>query len=49
MSKTMKASRCRTIRELVEYVNDLNIQQQDIVTILQDRGEIVLVYYGEDN
>jgi hypothetical protein len=43
--KIMHATRSRTVRELVNNANELNIQREDIVTILQENGYYVLIYY----
>ena len=43
--KLLHALRGRTIRELVDKTNDLKIQREDVVTILQENGYYVLLYY----
>ena len=48
MNKVMSSVRCRTIRELVDYVNTHKIQKSSIVTVLPDKDDFVLLYYGEE-
>ena len=43
--KTLHATRSRTLRELVEKTNKLQIPREDIVTILPEGGSYVLLYY----
>lgn len=43
--KVLHATRARTIREIVQKANDLNIPREDVVTLLQETGYYVLLYY----
>lgn len=43
--KLLHAIRGRTIRELVDKTNELGIQREDVVTILQENGYYVVLYY----
>ena len=43
--KLLHATKSRTVRELVEKANKLQIQREDIVAILQENGSYVLLYY----
>lgn len=43
--KLLHALKARTIRELVERTNELQIQREDVITILQENGQYVLLYY----
>ena len=43
--KLLHAIRSRTIRELVDKANELHILREDVITILQENGFYVLLYY----
>lgn len=43
--KLLHATRARTIRELVDKANTLCIPREDVVTILQENGYYVILYY----
>lgn len=43
--KLLHATRARTIRELVDKTNKLGVPREDVVTILQETGYYVLLYY----
>lgn len=43
--KTMEASLCRTLRELVDIVNAKGIQKDDIVQVVSNNGNYALLYY----
>lgn len=43
--KIMHCTSANTIRELVEYANEIGIQREDIVSLLERRNKIYLVYY----
>lgn len=43
--KTMDALLCRTLRELVDTINDKGIQKEDIVQIVSNNGNYALLYY----
>ena len=43
--KLLHATKSRTIRELVEKTNKLQIPREDIITVLQENGSYVLLYY----
>lgn len=43
--KTMSAITAPHIRMLVDKTNELNISKQDIVSIIDRRDEVVLIYY----
>lgn len=43
--KLLHATRSRTIRELVDKANKLQIQREDIVAILPEGSSYVLLYY----
>lgn len=43
--KLLHALRARSVRELVNKTNELNIQREDVITILQENGQYVLLYY----
>ena len=44
-NKLLHATRARTIRELVDKTNSLQIQKEDIIAVLQEQGYYVLLYY----
>lgn len=46
--KIMKAIALLGIRGLVEEVNALGIEKEDIVSLIQDKGQYFLLYYGEE-
>lgn len=35
-----------TIRSIVEQANEIGIQREDIVSILENEGQYVLIYYA---
>ena len=41
----MHCTSANTIRELVEYANEIGIKREDIVSLLERRNKIYLVYY----
>lgn len=43
--KLLHAVKGRTLRELVEKANELNIPREDIIQILQESGYYILLYY----
>lgn len=43
--KLLHALKSRTIRELVKEANKLQIAREDIISILQENGSYVLLYY----
>ena len=43
--KLLHATRSRTIRELVEKTNKLQVKREDVIGILQDNNSYVLLYY----
>lgn len=43
--KMLHAIRSRTIREMVNKANELKILRSDIVSVLQENGVYVLLYY----
>lgn len=43
--KLLHATRNKTIRELVEKANKLQIPREDVVTILRENEYYVLLYY----
>lgn len=43
--KFMYAIRSRTIREIVDKVNELKVPREDVVTILQENGFYIMIYY----
>lgn len=43
--KILHAVRGRTVREIVDKTNKLEIPREDVVTILQENGYYVLLYY----
>lgn len=43
--KILHALRARTIRELVNKANELKVLREDVITILQENGYYVLLYY----
>lgn len=43
--KLLHATRGRTIRELVDKANELEIPREDVINILQENGYYVLLYY----
>lgn len=43
----MHCTSADTIRELVEYANEIGIQREDIVSLLERGNKIYLVYYYE--
>lgn len=43
--KVLQAIYCRTIRQLVEEANSLNIQREDIITILKEGEYFCMIYY----
>lgn len=43
--KVLHALRSRTIRELVDKANELVVPREDVITILQENGFYVLLYY----
>lgn len=47
-TKALHVIRVRTIRELVNKANALNIPREDIVGILQETGFYVLIYYYQE-
>lgn len=48
-NKVMTATRCSSIRELVDVAIRLNIPREDVVTILKESECYVLIYYYGDN
>lgn len=44
-NKLLHALKARTIRELVESANKLQVQREDVITILQENSQYVLLYY----
>lgn len=44
----MTALTANTVRELVRYVNELEIKKNDIVTILKENSQFILVYYKQE-
>ena len=43
--KLLHAVRSRTIRELVDKANELQVPREDVITILQENGFYILLYY----
>lgn len=43
--KMMHCTSADTIRELVEYANEIGIQREDIVALLEKGNKNYLVYY----
>lgn len=43
--KLLHATKSRTIRELVDKANKLQILREDIVAVLPENGSYVLLYY----
>lgn len=43
--KLLHATQGRTIRELVNIANKLQIPKEDVITILQENEQYVLLYY----
>lgn len=41
----MHCTSAETIRELVDYVNEIGIQREDIVVLLEKGGKYYLIYY----
>lgn len=44
--KVMKAFTAPNIRTIVNIANELSIKREDIVTLTQESGQYILVYYG---
>lgn len=44
--KLMYAIYAPTIRGIVEQANEIGIQREDIVSLLENEGQYVLVYYA---
>ena len=45
MRKYADCAVVRTTRDLINYINDNNISKEDIVTVLEIKGQIFLIYY----
>lgn len=45
--KYTRALICNTVRQLIEEMNKLEIQQKDIVSLIKDNNNFILIYYGE--
>ena len=45
--KTMLAISANSLRVLINAANEEGIQKEDIVTLTQENGEYVLVYYSK--
>lgn len=43
--KLLHATKSRTLRELVQKANKLQIPREDVVTVIQENGSYVLLYY----
>ena len=43
--KLLHATRARTVRELVDKANELQIPREDVISILSENGFYVLLYY----
>lgn len=41
----MHCTSAETIRELVDYVNEIGIQREDIVALLEKGSKYYLIYY----
>lgn len=45
-TKVMYALYGDTIRNVVKQANELNIQREDIVSLIKDNGQFILTYYA---
>lgn len=43
--KIMQCTSAETIRELMDYANEIGIQREDIVVLLEKGGKYYLIYY----
>ena len=43
--KLLHATRARTVRELVDKANELGVAREDVISILQENGYYVILYY----
>lgn len=46
-TKIINAAMLKSVRELVDFINQYEIQKQDIASVLKDGATYVLLYYRE--
>lgn len=48
MKKKMMAIYSTNVRGIVTKANELGIKKEDIVSLVPDKGLIILIYYGRE-